>query len=429
MVNCQRNWQRSLKAVALLLAAAVSPAGAAESDAGLGENVDGLLRYAQERNPEYAAMRAEADAAQARSGQADAYPDPRFRVELRDLTKMNEQAPNLLPNRVGSTRYLVMQDLPWPGKQDLRREVAEREADGLRARAGATWVELAGKIKAAQVQRYYVDQNVRLTRDLLDLMARLERLAQGRYANGLAAQQDVLRAQSEQTGLKNELLSLSSEQRQWDARLNALLSRPGSAALLPSLALEALPPPDRLDVLALERRVRERNPLLLAEDSRIRVAEKNRELTLKNRYPDFTVGVSPIQYGSAVKEWELMLELNIPLQQELRRAGERESDAMLSAARLRKEQVLNQALGELAEILAAFDSARQAEELVASSLLPQAELTYRAALAGYETGQVDFATLLEAQRQIRQARQSGLKARVETRMRVVDLERLLGEVL
>jgi len=67
--------------------------------------------------------------------------------------------------------------------------------------------------------------------------------------------------------------------------------------------------------------------------------------------------------------------------------------------------------------------------LATTSLLPQAELTFRAALAGYENGKIDFATLLEAQRQIRQARQSQIKAQSEAQIRLAAIERLLGEDL
>jgi len=42
----------------------------------------------------------------------------------------------------------------------------------------------------------------------------------------------------------------------------------------------------------------------------------------------------------------------------------------------------------------------RSELLASNQLLPQAETAFRAALAGYENGKVDFATLLEAQRQI-----------------------------
>ena len=86
-------------------------------------------------------------------------------------------------------------------------------------------------------------------------------------------------------------------------------------------------------------------------------------------------------------------------------------------------------LADLSENLSAIDAAQQAEALATSSLLPQAELTFRSALAGYESGRVDFATLLDAQRQIRQARQNQIKAQSEAQARIADIERLAGEDL
>jgi outer membrane protein TolC len=50
-------------------------------------------------------------------------------------------------------------------------------------------------------------------------------------------------------------------------------------------------------------------------------------------------------------------------------------------------------------------------------------------LAGYENGKGDFAALLDAQRQIRQAKLNQLKAQVDAQMRLADIERLLGEDL
>jgi outer membrane protein TolC len=67
--------------------------------------------------------------------------------------------------------------------------------------------------------------------------------------------------------------------------------------------------------------------------------------------------------------------------------------------------------------------------LMTSSLLPQAELTFNSALAGYENGKVDFATLLDAQRQIRQARQTQIKAQFEAQTRFTEIEKLIGEDL
>lgn len=395
----------------------------------LGARVDSLLEYARTHNPEYATMRLEAEAAGERVTPTGALPDPKFRVELRDITRFGEQSPTLLPERVGSTRYLLMQDVPWFGKRDLKRGIAELEAEGAKGRAMGSWADLSARIKSAYAQLYYVHRNERLSREILDLMTRLEKIAQVRYAGGLSAQQDVIWAQVEQTGMKTELIALENERRQLQARMNALLARAADAPLAEPAQLRPLPAAEQLGFAALAERVRARNPQLFSEGARIRSAEKSRELAYKNRYPDFTFGVSPIQYQNAIEEWELMVELNLPLQQDARRAQERESEAMLSAARARAEATANQVIAELSENLAGIEAARRTEMLTASSLLPQAELTFRAALAGYENGKIDFATLLDAQRQIRQAKLSRIKAQVEAQLRLAEIERLLGEEL
>ena len=398
-------------------------------DASLGRTVDGLLDYARNNNPEYSSMRHEADAAGERVTPAGALPDPRFRIELMDITRMGEQSPTLNPSRVGSTKYTISQEIPWYGKRDLKREIAEIEADGAQGKARGAWAEIAARLKSAHAQLYLIGRNEAISREILDLMVQLEKTAQARYAGGLAMQQDVIRAQIEQTAMKNELIMFDNEARMLTARINTLLARPASAPLAMPEALKPIPAPAKLDFVALEERVRSRNPRLFADDAGIRSAEKKRDLAYKERYPDFMIGVSPVQFDSSVKEWELMVEFNIPLQQSSRRAMERESESMLAAARSRKDATANDLLGELAENLAAIEAARRQEQLVATTLLPQAQMTFSSALASYENGQADFAMLLEAQQQIRKARLSQIKAQAEAQVRVAEIERLLGEDL
>ena len=225
------------------------------------------------------------------------------------------------------------------------------------------------------------------------------------------------------------MLFRSNEKRQLRARLNALLARDGPAPLADPQALRPLPAVTTLDAGALVQRARVNNPLLLVEEARLRGAESSRELTRRNRYPDVLVGVSPTQMGSRITTWGLMVEVNIPLQQESRRAQERESESMVSAARSRSQALANQLLGELGENLAGIDAARRTESLITTQLLPQSQVSLRSALAAYENGKVDFATLLDAQRQIRKARQDRLKVQVEAQLRLAEIERILGEDL
>jgi outer membrane protein TolC len=99
---------------------------------------------------------------------------------------------------------------------------------------------------------------------------------------------------------------------------------------------------------------------------------------------------------------------------------------MRDAAEARRNATANQLAADLSENVLALQSAQQTEVLVSSNLLPQAEFSLQSALAGYEAGKVDFATVMDAQRQIRLAQQSRIKAQAEGQARLAQIERLLG---
>ncbi len=410
-----------------LCAAGASAQLAGESPAGA--TIDSLLTLARQNNPEFGAMRHEAAAASERMTPAGALMDPRLKVELQDITKAGEQGATLLPSEVGSTAYTLTQEFPWSGKRDLKRDIATLDADVAQGRARQTWAELAARIKALYVQRYLVQVNQRIANETLDLMLQQEKVMQVRYAGGLAAQQDITRIHVEHTGMRAELVALGAEWRQTQTRLNQLLARPAEAPLAAPVSLRPLPEPARLDFAVLSERLRNTNSQLLVATTAARSAEKVRDLAYKSRYPDFTLGINAMQRQNTVKEWGLMVELSLPIRDRVLQSQERESEAMLAAARSRQQAAANQALADLSDNLIALDAARQTEHLMTYSLMPQADLTWRAALAAYENGKADFATLLDAQRQIRQARQSQIKAQVDAQMRLIEIERLVGEEL
>ncbi len=412
----------------LLMSTAIT--AMAEIETPPGATAESLLDYARQHNPDYAAMRFDATAAGERIGPAGALPDPTLRTELQNISNSGSDAgPNLLPGRIGSTKYTLIQPLPWWGKRDLRREVAESEASQVGARAEVTWADIALRIKAAHAQHYQLTRNEQLAQEILDLLTGIERIAQTRYGAGLVPQQDVLRAQIEVTALRSDLIMLETDHHHLQARINTLLRRPINASLMPPLRLRPLPPPERLDFAALEQRLEAKNPQLFAAGAGIAAAEKNRDLTYRDRYPDFSLGIAPIQRGSRIDEWELMLELNIPLQQGSRRSREREAEALLDAARARREAAQTQLLGELSESLTGIEAALRLRDLAQGRMLPQAEISYRAALSAYENGRGDFTTLLEAHRQIQKARLDAVKAETDAQVRLAEIERLLGEDL
>lgn len=409
----------------ILLLAAVLPARAAEPPPGA--SVESLLAAARDGSPDLRMARLEAEAARERVQPAGALPDPVLRIELENITRNGSQSATLSPSQVGDTKYTLMQPIPFWGKRDLRREVAAAEAEQASGRAIDAWSEVASRIKNLYAQYWLTSQALQLTRENIELTRHLEQVAQVRYAGGLAAQQDAIRAQVERSTMDAELVGMETEFHHLSVFINAMLARPSHSTLAEPAALR--PIPARLDESALVERLQARNPLLAIEASRVGGAEKSRELAYRNRYPDLTLGVVPMQVQNRVDSWSLMLEMNLPLQQGTRRSQERESERMLEAAAARKEAVGHRLRGELGSALANLEAGRTTEQITRDRLLPQAELTFKSALAGYENGKVDFATLLDAQREIRRARLEKLKAQVEAQMRLAEIERIVGEDL
>ena len=209
----------------LWLAAALFVAsGTAFAQQAIGGDVESLLAYARDHHPEFAAMRHEAVAATARIEPAGALPDPMFGIEWRDFTnEATGASPNLLPARVGATRYTVTQSLPWFGKRDLKRDIAAAGASEAEGRAAAVWADLAWQIKQAYARHHLHLASLRYGRENLGLLEQLEQIAQARYAGGLVPQQDVIRAQTERTALRSELALLEGEDGQTAVRLRSLL--------------------------------------------------------------------------------------------------------------------------------------------------------------------------------------------------------------
>ena len=397
----------------------------ASADEPLGSNLTGLLDYAREHNPELAASHLDVEAAQQRPESAGALPDPVLRAQRYDITN---QATNMIPNVMPVQSYQLSQTLPWFGKRDLQRGIATAQTAQANGQTAADWSDLANRLKTAYATSYYLAASEHLTQETLALLENLEQIVRERYANGLSSQQDVVRVQVETTTLLGELIGIQNERHHAHTQLNSLLSRPVNAVLAEPLQQRPLPPAAKLDENTLLERLREHNPQLQIVDAQIQSADKSRELAYVNRYPDFTLGVARTQFSS-INTWDVMVEFNIPLQQSARRSREHEAEAMLAAASARKQAALNQVESSLSENLSALKSADRTDTLIATRLLPQSELTYQSALVGYETGKVDFATLIDAQQQILQARQQQLKAQLEAQSRLADIEKLLGEEL
>ncbi|HJV24959.1 MAG TPA: TolC family protein [Aromatoleum sp.] len=406
----------------------VPPAALATSEPPLGASLGPLLEYARSTNPAFAAQRAETAAARERIESAGALPDPNVQVELMDFTnRMRGGNTTLVPGQVGETRYRVIQQLPGWGKRDLQTRAAAAKADQAAAGLDAAWLDLAATIKTAWLRYYAADREAALARESLTLLGGLEEATLTRYRQGLAPQQAVLRAQREITSQRLAQVAIEQRRRAAAAALNGLLARAPDAPLTAPIEPPAVPA--AVDLASLVTRARDRNPAFTADERGIAAARLDRERTLADRYPDFSVGLTNNRIRGEAQTWDLMFEVMIPLQQSARRAREREAEHMLAAADARREATGARLAGEIGTAYANFTSSQESRRLIRGTLLPQAQATRDATRAAFETGRVDFDAVLEAERQLVDTRMSLLQADVESHMALIEIEKLVGEPL
>jgi len=424
---------RSLRRAAgiVVLATALGPAvGQDLPPAGtpaVGADIAGLIDYARVNNPSFAVDRAEAAAAHERVGAAGALPDPSFQLELMDFTNaMRGGSTTLVPGEVGETRYRVIQPLPGWGKRELAERAAGARADQADANRDAAWVNMAAEIKAAWLRYYAADREAVLNRDALTLLQSLEEITLSRYRLGLLPQQAVLRAQREITSQRLALVGVEQRRRGVAAELNALLGRAPDAPL--GAPQEPAPLPQTVVLANLVERARATNPAIAAEERGIEAARLERDRTWRDRYPDFSVGLTNNRPRGGDASWDLMFEVMIPLQQSARRAREREAALMVTAADAKRAAAEAKLLGELGTAYAAYTSGHETLQLLRGTLTPQAEATRDATRAAFSTGRVDFDTVIEAERQLVDTRMALLQADIETRTALAEIEKLAGEM-
>ncbi|SEF74416.1 TolC family protein [Thauera chlorobenzoica] len=393
----------------------------------LGTSPQALVEYARQRNPGFAAARAEASAAYERVTPAGALPDPTLEVELMDATNtMNGRPASLLPGQVGETRYRITQPLPGWGKRDLAVKAAEAQATQADAMRDAAWAELAAKIETLWLRYYAADRERVLNREGLTLLQSLEELALARYALGLLPQQAVLRMQREITSQRLALVEVEQRRKGLATGLNGLLGRAHDAPL----AAPADPPllPEGLAPGALFEAAAGTNPEVQVAANDIDVARAGRERTYRDRLPDFAVGVTNNRPYEGKSSWDVMFEVMIPLQQSSRRAREREAEYMLMAAEARREDARARASGELGTAWSMYAQGRETLRLLEHTLLPQAQATRDASQAALSSGKVDFDSVIEAERQLIDIRTQRLKAELDTRLALTEIKKLTGDL-
>lgn len=384
-----------------------------------------VIDVALRDNPELLAANAQWLAAQERPAQARSLEDPvlGYRYFARSVeTRVGPQE-----HRIG-----LAQRVPFFGKLGLREQVAVREAERLRADYEAKQVAIVARVKTVYYDLYMAQKAIEITEENLDILRRLARIATSKYAAGKVSQQDVLKAQVELSQLANELLTLRQKKETAGAALNLLVNRPPEAPL--GIPGEFVITPVTRMAEELQREALARSPVLRALEEDIRKRRARVALARRQYYPDFLLGVDYIQVGGgSTRNPEdgkgaviFKMGVTLPIWRGKLKAGEREAERALEASLKQHEAVKSKVLFEVSDGVVKVKTAADIVELYATTLLPQAEQSLKAATIAYGADRADFLNLLESQRALLTLRLGYYRALVDFQQRLAEVERAVG---
>ncbi len=423
--------KRSLSIGTLLVLFSAAPCAVEHS---LAQGLEGPANLAQiieealRANPEIQAGRKGVEIARAKIVQASSLDDPELDIESWAVPL--SQPVNF--NQANTHMVNIRQRFPFPGKLRLKGEIASQEARIAEAQLRTREREVIASVKKSYYDLFMADRSIQILTEQVEIIKQMLRTAETRYAVGRAPQQDVLKAQVEQSEMLNRLIVGRQERATAEAKLNMLLNR-SPEAVWPSPP-DVVPSSERFEREALPQLALQSRPELQEAKVAIVQAEGSRDLAVRNqRTPDFTLGLGYwfVPQGKFEHTYSAMVTLTIPFSWTKRKHDKEVEEASARIARQEAAYlaVRNMTLFEVKDAVARLEAAQKTVNLYSRGLIPQSEQSFKAAIAAYETAKIDFLSLLEAQRALRDTKLGYYKAVADLEQRSAELERAIGREL
>jgi outer membrane protein TolC len=287
----------------------------------------------------------------------------------------------------------VAEQFPYPGKLNLRGEIASKEADAAHADYEGIRRRVTAEIRAAYFDYFYFDRAIQTTERNKELLEKLSKIAEARYRVGKAMQADVLRSQVEISLLIEKLTVLEQQRETAQARLNVFMVRSPESPLPPAAEVEPATIRYSLDELYALAADNDTTVLLnktMVERGHLAVALAQREYR-----PD--IGVSYMyQQRSVLPDMNgVTVSVNIPVfYKSKQRQGVAEASEDLMSAEKMRDNRSNEVQFELKEQYLSAKASERLLTLYAKGVVPQSSLALESSMASYQVGNVDFLSLI-----------------------------------
>jgi len=352
-----------------------------------------LVQEAAEKNPQIAATFHSWQAARNVSKEVLALPETQVSVQQFSVGSPRPFA-GYSNSEFAYVGFGVSQDIPYPGKRDLRAHVAEHEADIMEAQTDSVRRMVVGNLKIVYFRLAYFQQTLNVLQRSDELLNQVQQAAEARYRVGQGNQQDVLKAQLQHTKILQEIAHHHQEERLLEVQIKQFLGRPQAS---PDIVTETLTARSlSFSAPELLQKASEQNPDVRSKQASIQQQESQVELARKNFRPDFNVQYNYQHTNGDTRDY-YMATFGIRLPNRGRQKAEL-AEAQQNQERARRE-LDSESQRVLSEVQQQFVRAKTSEEqlkIYSDGLLPQSEAAFRSALSAYQSNRQDFESLLSS---------------------------------
>ncbi|MGB8582231.1 MAG: TolC family protein [Candidatus Sulfotelmatobacter sp.] len=316
------------------------------------------------------------------------------------------------------------QDIPYPGKRQLRAHAAEQEADSMGAQTDSISRTVVGNLKMVYFRLAYIQQTLGVLQRSDALLNQVQEATEARYRVGQGNQQDVLKAQLQHTKILQEVAHHHQEEGLLEAQIKQLLGRPQESAdiVAEPLTLRTLP----YTAAELWQRAREQNPDVHSKQASIRRQDTQVELAHKEFRPDFNVGYTYEHNASQFRDY-YMASFSVRLPNRGRqRAALAEAEQNQERARQELDAESQRVLSEVQQQYVRAKTSEEQLKIYSDGLVPQSEATFQSALSAYQSNKQDFESLLSGFLDVLNLDLEYRNELVEHESALAELERLTG---
>jgi cobalt-zinc-cadmium efflux system outer membrane protein len=350
-----------------------------------------VVAEALSKNPEIVSAQKRYDAARQRPAQERSLPDPMISAGYNSSGNPLPGA-GLGTEPTANIGVMVSQEIPYPGKLALRSAIASREADAEQPQIEAARLSITARVK----QAYYSLASTYAIGDVLArnkaLLATLLKVSENRYSVGQAAQQDVIKAQTQLSILELQEQRIAQRRATHVGALNALLNRPASSPLARPDDLALVPFEYELEALIAAATAHA--PMLQRDRVMIDRSQLAVDSARRDYKPDFAMSAGYAFMGAMPSMYEFRFDVKVPLQRARRAAAVAEQLSSLEAARSTYDGSRLTLQGRLQEDYQMASTSARLATLYRVTVLPQARLALESSMASYQTGAVDFLSVL-----------------------------------